>query len=410
VAAIELLGEIVKEPALAADEFETVMTESLAGFEQSLSDPRARGMNAMSRALNPWPTGSIHYVPTLEEGLSRLRAVTIAEIKGLYSKFFGAENLTVAVVGDFDEDEVAAAIERVFGSWKSSSPYQRIGTPFRPYKADDLTILTPDKQMATVGMGANFEMRDDDPDYPALTFAGYILGESAKSRLLNRLRHQGGLSYGAGASLRADSEDRRASINATAICAPQNAVKAAEAMREEIVRWIADGVTAEELEEGKTSYALRFENSLANDRFVLGQLVSGLEIDRTFAYQDELYKKIQALTLADIKRALEKHLGSAAFVQMKAGDLDAATREAGDEPAETATALPERLAAFDANGDGKLQKSEAPERMQEFFDRMDANGDGTVDAAEAAAMRGQGRGPGGPGREGERGRDGGRRP
>jgi len=396
LAAIELMGEIIMEPALAADEFETMKAERLARSEQRLSDPRARGGNAMSRALNPWPADSIHYVPTLEEGLSRLRAVTLDETKSLYAKLFGASNLTVAIVGDFDEDEVTATIEQVFGSWKSSSPYQRVTNPFRPYQADDLTILTPDKKMATVGMAANFEMRDDDPDYPTLSFASYIFGQSAKSRLLNRLRHQGGLSYGAGASLRAGSEGRRASINATAICAPQNAVKAAVAMHEEFVKWIAEGVTAEELAEGKISYALKFDNSLANDRFVLGQLVRGLEIDRTFAYHAEFQKKIQALTQADIKRALEKHLGSATFVQMKAGDLEATTPKA-------ATALPERLAEFDSNGDGKLQESEMPERMQRMFDRLDTNGDGAIDGDEAAAMRQRGRG-------GARGRDGGRRP
>ena len=46
------------------------------------------------------------------------------------------------------------------------------------------------------------------------------------------------------------------------------------------------------------------------------------------------------------------------------------------------------LSRFDTNGDGKLQKSEVPERMKERFDELDTNGDGALDAAEAAAMRG----------------------
>ena len=47
------------------------------------------------------------------------------------------------------------------------------------------------------------------------------------------------------------------------------------------------------------------------------------------------------------------------------------------------------LARFDTNGDGKLQKSEAPERMKERFDQLDTNGDGAIDKDEAAAMRGR---------------------
>ncbi|MEE2739017.1 MAG: hypothetical protein VX435_12385 [Planctomycetota bacterium] len=45
------------------------------------------------------------------------------------------------------------------------------------------------------------------------------------------------------------------------------------------------------------------------------------------------------------------------------------------------------LMDYDSDGDGKVSKSEAPERLQAFFDRMDPNGDGFIDAEEMAAMR-----------------------
>ncbi|MCH2571506.1 MAG: hypothetical protein MK103_09065 [Planctomycetes bacterium] len=45
------------------------------------------------------------------------------------------------------------------------------------------------------------------------------------------------------------------------------------------------------------------------------------------------------------------------------------------------------LMDYDSDGDGKVSKSEAPERLQAFFDRMDPNGDGFIDAEEIAAAR-----------------------
>jgi polyisoprenoid-binding protein YceI len=75
-------------------------------------------------------------------------------------------------------------------------------------------------------------------------------------------------------------------------------------------------------------------------------------------------------------------------IEGKAGG-DGPGRRAGGQGA---GGLPGFLARSDANGDGKIQKSEAPERLKGRFDELDTNGDGAIDAAEAGAMRGGRRG------------------
>lgn len=53
------------------------------------------------------------------------------------------------------------------------------------------------------------------------------------------------------------------------------------------------------------------------------------------------------------------------------------------------------LARLDANGDGKIERGEVPERMAALFDQVDANSDGVLDAAEIeafASRMGAGRG------------------
>ena len=93
-------------------------------------------------------------------------------------------------------------------------------------------IETPDKQMAVVAMATVLPMQDDSPDYPALMFANFVLGQNAKSLLLTALRHEGGLSYGAGSMLQVSSQDKFAALFGYAICAPQNAAEAQTKMNE----------------------------------------------------------------------------------------------------------------------------------------------------------------------------------
>lgn len=58
--------------------------------------------------------------------------------------------------------------------------------------------------------------------------------------------------------------------------------------------------------------------------------------------------------------------------------------------AEQNAGLPPRLAAADANGNGRIERDEAPGRIAANFDRFDADGDGAVTAAEMAAGQGGG--------------------
>ena len=97
------------------------------------------------------------------------------------------------------------------------------------------TFQTPDKAQAFFVAGLNLNMRDDDPDYPALVFGNYMLGGGfLNSRLMARIRIKEGLSYGVGSQLKVDSLDKSGSFLAFAIYAPQNLARLEQAFKEEI--------------------------------------------------------------------------------------------------------------------------------------------------------------------------------
>lgn len=316
-----LLGDILREPAFDGSEFEIVKKELLSGLEEGLSDPQTLAMKALSRATRPFPADSIHYVPTQEEAIARLKSVTVERVRECYGAFYGASNSEIAAVGDFDSATLRDALSGLVATWASPLPYARIARPFLPNIAGLETIKTPDKKMAIVTRAVSFTLTDQDPTFPAFDFGVYILGQSAKSRLLNKLRHEGGLSYGAGAFSRVSALDPGATLAGYAICAPENAEKAREVMAEEMDHWVADGVDATELDEGKGSYALQLSNDLSDDAYVARALAQGLEIDRTLAFKTKLVEAIQSLDEEAVKAALHALLGGKHFHEVMAGDL-----------------------------------------------------------------------------------------
>ncbi len=396
-ATIELLADILQKPAFDAKEFEIIKRQMRSRMEQGLSDPQAQGMLRLSQALRPWPKESIHYVPTIEEEIQQLDDATLEDVKEFHDQFYGASACEIAIVGDFDPDEIQPLIRQRFARWQAPQAYQRIIRPYRKTEKADHVVNTPDKEMALVATACALPVRDDQPEYPAMKIASYVLGQSPTSRLMNRLRHEDGLSYGTQGGITASSQDKRGALLGLAICAPQNAEKAAAALKEEIDTWIADGITEEELTEAKNSYALKFKSRIANDHYLVTSLAEGLELKRTLVFQQQLLDKIQALTVDDIRTALQQTFADKQRVSVAAGDFRPKTLEAANARAnllenDGSPANAEdsddpwaKLITLDKNDNGKLERSEVPGPLKAAFEDIDANKDGALDRDEIQA-------------------------
>jgi zinc protease len=319
-AVIDLLAEILREPAFSNEELENLRKEQLAQLEEQLQDPMANGFTALNQRLFPWPKNDIRHLRTVQEQVEELKRVKLADLVQLH-KLWGAGSLQVAVVGDMDEAAVEQQLNQKLGNWKAPVAYERIA---RPYKANDVStdaINTPDKQMAVVGVGQALEIQSTDADYPALALWNFVVGGSASSRLLNRLRQKEGISYGAFSRLQAPPLDKGGSFLAGAICAPENADRALKAMLEELALILKDGVTDVELTDAKKSYAATWDTQLADDDFVASELNRGLFLKRTFEFWKGINDKVQRVTAAELLEVGRKYLKPEKLAKVRAGDL-----------------------------------------------------------------------------------------
>jgi zinc protease len=322
-ALLALLGEILREPTFPADEFDVLKRETRDDLEKSLTDPRALAQRELQRRLGPYPKENVRYTPTVEESITRLEAVTVEEVRRLYTDLLGGQNGELAVVGDFDADAVPKQVQELVGDWKAAAPYQRIARPAqRDVPGARRDILTPDKENAVYVAGEYLALTDSDPDYPALEIADFLFGyPGLASRLANRVRQKEGLSYGVGSHFSADARDKAARFIMFAICNPDNIDKVDKAIQEELHRLLKDGVDEKELAEGVKGYLQGQKAQRAVDGHLAQLLATDLYEGRTFAYYADLEDKIAALKADEVTAAVRKHLDPKRLVIVRAGDF-----------------------------------------------------------------------------------------
>jgi zinc protease len=319
---LKLMEEVLRRPTFPEAELDEMKQLRKQAIEKSMTDPSGVAFNALSRKLNPHPKTSIHYVPTFEESLERLANVSRASVVKLYEEQIGATSGELVIVGDFDPDATVKQFEAMLAGWKSNIAYKRIPDVLvKGIKGSKESLNTPDKENAMYVAAFKFEMDDSAPDYAALEMGNEILGGSFTSRLLDRFRQKEGWSYGASSYLDVGARDKVAEFLIVASCKPDVMDKVDKAAFEELARIIKDGVTEEEVKVAVKSTLEEAKIGRGNDAALTGMLRRGLELNRTFMYQAELEKKIAAVTVKDVNRALADHIQSGRLVIVRAGDF-----------------------------------------------------------------------------------------
>ncbi|HSK73398.1 MAG TPA: insulinase family protein, partial [Pyrinomonadaceae bacterium] len=329
-AVLRLVGEILREPAFPQNEFDLLKQESLTQIESQRSEPTSIAFTELNRHFNIYPKGHPFYSgATIDEQLADVKAVTLDEVKRFYQDFYGASHGQMTVVGDFDEKEISALAQELFGNWKSPKGYTRIKSEYRAIDPINKSFETPDKANAFFIARLNLKVRDDNPDYPALALGNYILGGGfLNSRLATRIRQKEGLSYGVGSSFSAHPLDETGTFFANAIYAPENAEKLEAAFKDELAKMLKDGFTAQEIEEAKKGFLQRGQLSRAQDRELASKLNNYLFLNRTIAWDAELERKIQSLTAEQINAAMRKYITPDKITIIKAGDFAKAKKAA----------------------------------------------------------------------------------
>jgi len=320
-AVLRLVAEVLREPAFPASEFEQLKRSALTGIEGMKSDPNALAGLQLARHLNPYPPEHWLYTPTLEERMQRLQSVSIEDLRRCHDEFYGASNAELAVVGDFDAEEITRLAQQLFGDWNSPRPFTRIADSYHDVPAINRNLDTPDKANAVFRAGLNLPLRDDQPDYPALALGNYLLGGSSDARLSRRIREQEGLSYSVRSWLSAGSIDAVGEFGISAIYAPQNRARIETEILEVLRQVLREGFSDAEVAAARKGYLALRKLSRTQDGALAERLANNLYLGRRFAWDADFDAKIAALTPQQIQSALKRYLDPHKLSIVKAGDF-----------------------------------------------------------------------------------------
>ncbi|MFH1474266.1 MAG: pitrilysin family protein [Chloroflexota bacterium] len=318
--ALELLAEIVREPAFPPREVERLRDQRLNDLLQAKADPARRAEEAYLATIydpaGPYarPSGGLR---------DTVAGIDAGVVETSWSSWTNFERAALVIGGDLTGIDLPAILEPLLGDF---APAPAAAAPRVPTDAGrlDRTVVRVIHRSGSVQSELRVGHRGLPrriPDFHAVAVMSAILGGLFNSRLNMKLREEKGYTYGAGAGfdLRryAGPFTARAAVNTDAT-APALADLVAE------LRRMRDAAPSDaELRAARDYlvgvFPLRFETPGPVVAVVTGIVTHELPDDELERYRPA----IEAVTAADVLAAARAHLDPERLGIVLVGDADA---------------------------------------------------------------------------------------
>ncbi len=185
---IRVIADVVMNPAFPEKEIERLKADLKRQLSVQRSVPQSLAQEKFFGTMYPnHPYG--RYFPTEK----MLDSYTLASVKEFYEKNFGAKRSVMYVVGKFNEDSVASAIDKAFSIWKEGPAIDYPAAT--PVKSNNIAMIDrPAAPQSTIMLGIPVP----DPsqaDFQALQTTNSLLGGSFGSRITSNIREDKGYTY-----------------------------------------------------------------------------------------------------------------------------------------------------------------------------------------------------------------------
>ena len=302
---LKILREVLTEPRFQQNKLDLFRQQSLQAMKQRNDDStsiEAREREFLAYGTNFW---ACRYTTA-----ASVNAITAEDLRAYHHRWIHPGSFVVAVSGDFERGAMIAQLEELFGNW----PFQGEKPPAIPTNivmaAPGIYIVNKDVNQGRVGVLLPGVLRSN-PDFLAIEVMNDILGGGGfTSRIMNRVRSDEGLAYGAGSSVPGGVYYPRP-FQAGFASKSRTVTYATQIVLEEMGRISATPVSEEELTTAKRSFIDTFPENF-NTKAKVASLFARDEFTGRFAenpnYWQQWRPKIEAVSVADVQRVAKEHL------------------------------------------------------------------------------------------------------
>lgn len=191
---LNIIKDILMNPAFDAAEFEKEKQRTLVGLEQAKESPRAVIGNYYDQLIY----ANHAYANPVWGSIPSVTKITIDDVKKFYQNYYMPNDAAIAIVGDFNTKDMKTRITNLFNNWqKKPAPANMANKPVgQPTAAKVLLVNKDDARETTFYIGGPGVSRSN-PDLVAIEVINTVLGGRFTSWLNNELRVNTGLTYGA---------------------------------------------------------------------------------------------------------------------------------------------------------------------------------------------------------------------
>jgi predicted Zn-dependent peptidase len=252
-----------------------------------------------------------------------IREMSVEQMRAYHARRYGANNLIFAIAGNFEWDNVVALLEQACGGWSEGEAGRHAEAHAEAHAPDhplSQVVVKPQLKQQIILVGSPSVSIQADDLYAA-QLAAMILGDGAGSRLYWNI-YQKGLAEAASASL--SPFDNTGMLLTFLSTTPDHAAAVLELAQAELKGLQADGVQEDELRRAKDKLISRtvLDGDSAFSR--MQDLAFTWVAEGTVrSIQDEM-ARIEQVTLADVRRTLDRYPVNANQTIMAYGPQEAA--------------------------------------------------------------------------------------